>query len=61
VKRLVTTVTLGILLARLILFGLRDIGIYVIDTGTSNNEVKSSISMPIKNRDFWAEIRAKIR
>jgi hypothetical protein len=59
VKGLVTVVTPAILLAGLILFGLTDLNISVADTGTSNNEVKSSMSKPIKKRDFWTEIRAR--
>jgi hypothetical protein len=61
VKGLTVLVILAILLAGLILFGLGDTRISVADTGTSNNEVNSSMSKPIKKRDFWTEIRARNR
>ena len=43
-KRLVTVVTLAILLVGLILFGLSDTDISVADTNIPDNEVASSIS-----------------
>jgi hypothetical protein len=44
VRRLFVLVTLAILLAELILFGLSDAAISVADTGVPNNEVTSSAS-----------------
>ena len=44
VKRLVISGTLAVILLGLILFGLGDTAISIADTGTSNNEVTSSVS-----------------
>jgi hypothetical protein len=60
VKRPVTLVTPAILLAESILLDLNDLDVST-DTGTANNEVNSSMSKPIKKRDFRIEIRAEIR
>jgi len=43
----------------LFLFGLTGLNISVADTGTANNETKSSMSKPMKKRDFRTEIRAR--
>jgi len=44
VKRLVTVVTLAILLVGLVLLGLSDTDISIADTSTPNNEVISGVS-----------------
>jgi hypothetical protein len=46
VKRLVTVVSLAILPAALILFGLNDLNVSIADTNTYADEAKRSVSKP---------------